>query len=67
MRCLQTIRRLQGNGLGVFFTIDAGPQLKAVCVPEDAAQVEAALAATDGVADVMVSGLGDAARLVDGV
>lgn len=64
MRCLQTVRKLQGDGHGVFFTIDAGPQVKAVCVPECAADVRSALVATEGVADVMVTGLGDGARLV---
>lgn len=65
MRCLQTVRKLQGNGIGVFFTIDAGPQVKAICLPEHAEDVRTALAATEGVMDIMVTGLGDAARLVD--
>ncbi len=65
MRCLHTVRKLQGRGLGVFFTMDAGPQVKAICLPEHAEEVRNALAATEGVCDVMVSGLGDAARLVD--
>ncbi len=63
MRCLETVRALQASGLGVFFTIDAGPQVKAVCLPEHADEVEAALRATGGVADIMVSGLGPGARL----
>lgn len=62
MRCLQTVRKLQGQGIGVFFTIDAGPQVKAICLPEHVATVEEALRATDGVVDVMTSGLGDGAR-----
>ena len=61
MRCLQTVRQLQGQGVGVFFTIDAGPQVKAVCLPEATASVEAALRATEGVRDVMISGLGEGA------
>ncbi len=65
MECLQTIRELQSQGVGVFFTMDAGPQVKAVCLPEYAQQVRAALAATKGVIELMESGLGDAARLVD--
>ena len=65
MRCLQTVRKLQGNGVGVFFTIDAGPQVKAICLPEHAHEVRAALAATEGVIDIMESGLGDGARLVE--
>ncbi|NND46084.1 MAG: diphosphomevalonate decarboxylase [Woeseiaceae bacterium] len=65
MRCLQTVRKLQGGGAGVFFTIDAGPQVKAICLPEHVQEVRAALAATEGVIDIMESGLGDAARLVE--
>jgi len=65
MDCLQTIRDLQAQGVGVFFTMDAGPQVKAVCLPEYAQQVRAALAATDGVIELMESGLGDAARRVE--
>ena len=64
MRCLQTVRRLQERGCQVFFTIDAGPQIKAVCVPEDAETVRRALAETPGVQKIMMSGLGSAARLV---
>lgn len=63
MRCLQTVRQLQGEGIDVFFTIDAGPQVKAVCRPDHADVVAAALRATDGVADLMVTGLGPGARL----
>ncbi|MGI9235831.1 MAG: diphosphomevalonate decarboxylase [Woeseiaceae bacterium] len=65
MRCLQTVRQLQRSGFGVFFTIDAGPQIKAVCLPEHAEEVHSALATTDGVVDLMLTGLGDAARLLD--
>jgi diphosphomevalonate decarboxylase len=61
--CMQTIRELQAQGVDVFFTIDAGPQLKAICTPAHAATVRAALAATDGVVEVMQSGVGDGARL----
>ena len=67
MRCLQTVRQLQGQGIGVFFTIDAGPQVKAVCLPEHVGSVEAALRAIAGVTDIMTTGLGDGARLEDGL
>jgi len=61
LACMQTIRRLQARGVAVFFTIDAGPQIKAVCEPSDEAQVREALAATEGVHDVLVSSLGNGA------
>jgi diphosphomevalonate decarboxylase len=65
LACMQTIRTLQARGVAVFFTIDAGPQLKAVCEPADEAQVRDALAATEGVQDVLVSGLGKGAARVE--
>jgi diphosphomevalonate decarboxylase len=63
LACMQTIRNLQEDGVPVFFTIDAGPQVKAVCAPEVASQVHEALAETTGVEAVMISGLGEGAAL----
>ena len=64
LACMQTVRELQADDVAVFFTIDAGPQLKAVCLPESAARVRDALMATPGVTDIMVTGLGPGASLV---
>ena len=57
--CIHAVRELRRAGTPVFFTIDAGPQVKAVCLPEAAADVRAALAAVPGVSRVLESGLGD--------
>ncbi len=65
IRCLEAIRELQSEGCRVFFTIDAGPQVKAVCLPEELDAVRAALTATPGVERIMICGLGAAARLAD--
>lgn len=64
LNCMQTIRELQSRGVAVFFTIDAGPQVKAVCLPEEEVVVRSALADTRGVSNIMVSGLGSGAELV---
>lgn len=64
LACMQTIRDLQAAGRSVFFTIDAGPQVKAVCPPESVGEVAAALQSTPGVLRTLVSGLGSGARLV---
>ena len=65
VQCLHLIRDLrERQGLGVFFTIDAGPQVKAVCLPQDAERVAAALRAVSGVQSVLISGLGEGARLI---
>lgn len=61
---IHTVRELRDGGLPVYFTIDAGPQLKALCRSEDAAAVSAALAAIPGVAETRTSTLGPAARVV---
>ena len=64
MQCLHTVRRLQQEGCRVFFTIDAGPQVKAVCHEQDMSAVRDALSATVGVQEILTTGLGPAAHLV---
>jgi diphosphomevalonate decarboxylase len=63
--CLETVRGLQADGVEVFFTIDAGPQVKAVCSPDAEARVLEALRATAGVHSLVSSGLGAGAQLAD--
>jgi diphosphomevalonate decarboxylase len=65
LACMETVRVLQREGCPVFFTIDAGPQVKAVCLPEGVEAVRSALSATEGVQKVMTSGLGAGARVVE--
>ncbi|MCI0516396.1 MAG: diphosphomevalonate decarboxylase [Woeseiaceae bacterium] len=62
MSCIQTVRKLQADGVPVFFTIDAGPQLKAVCLPQAVPAVAASLEATPGVRRILQSGLGAGAH-----
>ena len=65
LTCMEAVRRLQEDGHAVFFTIDAGPQLKAICLPDEADLVRSALDDCAGVVRTMVSGLGAGARLLD--
>ena len=65
VECLRAIRELRAGGCRVFGTVDAGPQVKAVCEPKDAERVEAALKAVPGVVSTLRSGLGRGARVVD--
>lgn len=62
---MHVVRGLRAKGVPVFFTIDAGPQLKAVCLPAAAAEVAAALREVPGVLNVVETGLGGDARLLD--
>jgi diphosphomevalonate decarboxylase len=56
--CMRRVWELRHSGIPVFFTIDAGPQLKAVCLPEVAAEVEVALAEVSGVIETIRCSLG---------
>jgi diphosphomevalonate decarboxylase len=64
--CIRLVRALRTGGTPVFFTIDAGPQVKAVCLPDAADVVARELAAVPGVHQVLESGLGEGARVVEG-
>jgi len=57
--CMAAVRELRESGHAVFFTVDAGPQLKAVCEPACRALVVESLRGLPGVANVIVSGLGE--------
>lgn len=61
---IETIRRLREAGTPVFYTIDAGPQVKAVCAPGHGGPVAALLTKSPGVLRVIRGRLGDGARLV---
>lgn len=63
LACLHRLRALRESGCSVFFTVDAGPQVKAVCLPDHEAPVAAALAAVPGVTQVLRAGLGNGAWL----
>jgi len=63
--CMHAITHLRQSGQEVFFTIDAGPQIKAICTEQSAAQVEATLKAIPGVVRTEQVALGGAAQLTD--
>lgn len=65
LECLQAVRELRAAGVGVFFTADAGPQVKAVCLPDAAGRVADTLSAVAGVSHIIESGIGAGARRVD--
>jgi diphosphomevalonate decarboxylase len=61
---LQCVRELRRAGTLVYFTIDAGPHVKALTTRAQSARVSAALQAVPGVQRVIASGIGDGARVV---
>ena len=59
---IHLIREARAKGLPVFFTIDAGPHIKAFCTPDAEDEVAALLSGVDGVLDVLRARPGAGAR-----
>lgn len=60
---MHAVRRMREDGLGVYFTIDAGPQLKALCAPGQGQAVADELARVPGVIETRLTRLGPDATL----
>jgi len=65
MECLHRVRQLRAEGAAVFFTVDAGPQVKAICQPEAADAVAKTLGDVPGVTEIRRSGLGPGATCLE--
>lgn len=65
VECMHTVAALRRSGVPVFFTIDAGPQLKAVCEPAAATRVRDELEAVPGVIETLHSTLGPGIEVLD--
>jgi diphosphomevalonate decarboxylase len=64
MAIIQATQQWHAEGLPVYFTIDAGPNVHLICESTQAEAVKAAVQQIPGVKDVLSSGPGGPARLV---
>ena len=64
VNCIRAVREMRSQGLDVFFSIDAGPQIKAICLPEGSSKVESLLRNVKGVKRTINCGLGLGANTV---
>jgi len=64
LACMRKVVELRAEGLPVFFTVDAGPQVKAICLPSSISEVADALREVPGVRRIIVSDLGEGAQQV---
>ena len=62
---IHRVRELRSKGTPVFFTIDAGPQVKIVTEPGATDVIKQAIEDIPGIIDVIPGGLGAGARIVD--
>ena len=65
LAAIEAVRALRAGGTPVYFTIDAGPHVKALCAAADANAVAGALAAVPGVLRTIVAAPGPGARVVE--
>ncbi len=65
VEAIHEIRCLRAAGTPVFFTIDAGPQIKAICAPGYGNQVAEKLIQLPGIQRVIRCGLGDDVLVTD--
>src|SRR5262245_8730261 len=64
IECLRRVWELRGAGTAAYATIDAGPQVKVLCVPADADRIADALRQVPGVERVLVCAPGRGAEMV---
>ena len=65
LECIQLIHQMGNDGVPVFYTVDAGPQVKAVCPPPHGEEVERLLKGVVGVRETIRSEMGNGATCVD--
>jgi diphosphomevalonate decarboxylase len=65
VRVIQSAMRWREEGLGVYFTLDAGPNVHLICESKDAEPVAARAKEIADVQQVIVNAPGGAARLID--
>lgn len=61
---MHQVRQWRKEGIGVCFTLDAGPNVHCICLSEDAHHVENRLRELDGIMDVLVAAVAGQAHTV---
>ena len=64
VECIHRVWSLRADGVPAFVTIDAGPQVKVLCRPDDAPQIAGALGAVPGVERVLTCAPGSGAEVL---
>lgn len=64
LNCIDAVARMRNDGIRVFYTIDAGSHVKAVCDADVVTRVSEELSRVDGVHSVIVSHIGGPAQIV---
>lgn len=65
VQVMEAVQAMRSDGLPAWFTIDAGPQVKVLCAPPEADEIEARLRGLEGVRDVIATAPGEGARVLE--
>ncbi|MEM7813525.1 MAG: diphosphomevalonate decarboxylase [Candidatus Aenigmatarchaeota archaeon] len=65
MEIIHAVRQMREEGIKAYFTIDAGPNVKVMCLAQDEETVNSRLLELDGVQKTIVCRPGDAAQLIN--
>ena len=63
--CIQKIEEMKVNDIGIFHTIDAGPQVKIICKAQHADQVISEMKSIPNIQDIIEVNIGQGARLTN--
>ena len=63
--CIQKIEEMKVNDIGIFHTIDAGPQVKIICKAQHADQVISEMKSIPNMQDIIEVNIGQGARLTN--
>lgn len=61
---INKVRELRKSGLGIFFTIDAGPQVKVLCLPSDVKKAQKEFENMSGIKQIIHTSIGPSAYIV---
>jgi diphosphomevalonate decarboxylase len=65
MEIIQSVLAWREEGLGCYFTIDAGPNVKVICLEKDEKEINKRLLDLEGVIKTIICKPGDEAKLID--
>jgi len=62
---MHAVRELRSKGIAAYFTIDAGPQIKVLCLPEDEVRVRDMLRSINGIERIVVNKPGSGVQILE--
>ena len=63
--CINKVRKIRDKGIDLFYTLDAGPQLKIICKPEDKETIKRDLEKHPSVLSLVEANIGFGARVIN--